>query len=599
MASEDDACVQRELFFILCYWRIRLPFRPFPFSHSSHANPFRHNTMAQQFVFQMLGMSKFYGDKPVLQNFNLSFYLGAKIGIVGDNGAGKSTLLRIMAGEDTEIMGTATITKGMRVLLVPQEPRLNPEKTVRGNLEEAMAPIQNLIDRYDQVMEKMGDPDLTQKETDKLNDEFDFLQNEIDRLDGWNLDHLLDVASDALVLPPDDADVTKLSGGEKRRVALCKALLAKPDLLLLDEPTNHLDAETIAWLEQALREYPGTVIIVTHDRYFLDHITKWILEIENTRGIPFEGNYSSWLKQKQEILRQIEKKETARQKLLARELEWISATPAARQKQNQARITRYNELASQSFEIERDDLTIQIPPGPRLGDKVVDVEHVTKAFGNQPPLLNDASFSVPPGAVVGIIGPNGTGKTTLFRMIMGLDKPDSGEIRIGSTVQLSYIDQNRDELVDSRTVYEEITDGQENLMVGGKSINGRAYVSKFNFRGPSQQKLVGQLSGGERNRVHLAKLLRRGGNLILLDEPTNDLDVNTMRVLENAIRDFTGCAMVISHDRYFLDRICTHLLLFEGDGRLVWFPGNFADYEAKYLTGEGKFAHRRERYRTF
>ncbi len=555
--------------------------------------------MAQQFVFQMLGMSKFYGDKPVLQNFNLSFYLGAKIGIVGDNGAGKSTLLRIMAGEDTEIMGTATITKGMRVLLVPQEPRLNPEKTVRGNLEEAMAPIQNLIDRYDQVMEKMGDSDLTQKETDKLNDEFDFLQNEIDRLDGWNLDHLLDVASDALVLPPDDADVTKLSGGEKRRVALCKALLAKPDLLLLDEPTNHLDAETIAWLEQALREYPGTVIIVTHDRYFLDHITKWILEIENTRGIPFEGNYSSWLKQKQEILRQIEKKETARQKLLARELEWISATPAARQKQNQARITRYNELASQSFEIERDDLTIQIPPGPRLGDKVVDVEHVTKAFGNQPPLLNDASFSVPPGAVVGIIGPNGTGKTTLFRMIMGLDKPDSGEIRIGSTVQLSYIDQNRDELVDSRTVYEEITDGQENLMVGGKSINGRAYVSKFNFRGPSQQKLVGQLSGGERNRVHLAKLLRRGGNLILLDEPTNDLDVNTMRVLENAIRDFTGCAMVISHDRYFLDRICTHLLLFEGDGRLVWFPGNFADYEAKYLTGEGKFAHRRERYRTF
>ena len=555
--------------------------------------------MAQQFVFQMLGMSKFYGDKPVLQNFTLSFYLGAKIGIVGDNGAGKSTLLRIMAGEDTEIMGTATITKGMRVLLVPQEPRLNPEKTVRGNLEEAMAPIQNLIDRYDQVMEKMGDSDLTQKETDKLNDEFDFLQNEIDRLDGWNLDHLLDVASDALVLPPDDADVTKLSGGEKRRVALCKALLAKPDLLLLDEPTNHLDAETIAWLEQALREYPGTVIIVTHDRYFLDHITKWILEIENTRGIPFEGNYSSWLKQKQEILRQIEKKETARQKLLARELEWISATPAARQKQNQARITRYNELASQSFEIERDDLTIQIPPGPRLGDKVVDVEHVTKAFGNQPPLLNDASFSVPPGAVVGIIGPNGTGKTTLFRMIMGLDKPDSGEIRIGSTVQLSYIDQNRDELVDSRTVYEEITDGQENLMVGGKSINGRAYVSKFNFRGPSQQKLVGQLSGGERNRVHLAKLLRRGGNLILLDEPTNDLDVNTMRVLENAIRDFTGCAMVISHDRYFLDRICTHLLLFEGDGKLVWFPGNFADYEAKYLTGEGKFAHRRERYRTF
>ena len=555
--------------------------------------------MAPQFVFQMLGMSKFYGDKPILQNFNLSFYLGAKIGIVGDNGAGKSTLLRIMAGEDKEIMGSATITKGMRVLLVPQEPRLNPEKTVRENLEEAMAPVQALIDRYDQVMERMGDTSLSQKETDKLNDEFDFLQNEIDRLDGWNLDHLLDVASDALVLPPDDADVTKLSGGERRRVALCKALLAKPDLLLLDEPTNHLDAETIAWLEQALREYPGTVIIVTHDRYFLDHITKWILEIENTRGIPFEGNYSSWLKQKQELLRQQEKKESARQKLLARELEWISSTPAARQKQNQARITRYNELAAQTFELERDDLTIQIPPGARLGDKVLDVENLTKAFPGRPPLIQDASFTVPPGAVVGIIGPNGTGKTTLFRMIMGLDKPDSGTIRLGSTVELSYIDQNRDELDDSRTVYEEITDGQENLLVGGKSINGRAYVSKFNFRGPAQQKLVGQLSGGERNRVHLAKLLRRGGNLLLLDEPTNDLDVNTMRVLENAIRNFTGCAMVISHDRYFLDRICTHLLLFEGDGKLVWFPGNFADYEAKYLSSEGGFAHRREKYRTF
>lgn len=555
--------------------------------------------MAPQFVFQMLGMSKFYGDKPILQNFNLSFYLGAKIGIVGDNGAGKSTLLRIMAGEDKEIMGSATITKGMRVLLVPQEPRLNPEKTVRENLEEAMAPVQALIDRYDQVMERMGDTGLSQKETDKLNDEFDFLQNEIDRLDGWNLDHLLDVASDALVLPPDDADVTKLSGGERRRVALCKALLAKPDLLLLDEPTNHLDAETIAWLEQALREYPGTVIIVTHDRYFLDHITKWILEIENTRGIPFEGNYSSWLKQKQELLRQQEKKESARQKLLARELEWISSTPAARQKQNQARITRYNELAAQTFELERDDLTIQIPPGARLGDKVLDVENLTKAFPGRPPLIQDASFTVPPGAVVGIIGPNGTGKTTLFRMIMGLDKPDSGTIRLGSTVELSYIDQNRDELDDSRTVYEEITDGQENLLVGGKSINGRAYVSKFNFRGPAQQKLVGQLSGGERNRVHLAKLLRRGGNLLLLDEPTNDLDVNTMRVLENAIRNFTGCAMVISHDRYFLDRICTHLLLFEGDGKLVWFPGNFADYEAKYLSAEGGFAHRREKYRTF
>ena len=555
--------------------------------------------MPPQFVFQMIGMSKYYGDKPVLQDFYLSFYLGAKIGIVGENGAGKSTLLRIMAGEDTEIQGTATITKGMRVLLVPQEPQLNPDKDVRGNLEEAMAPIQRLIDRYDEVMAHMGDEGLSEKETNKLNDEFDFLQNEIDRLDGWNIDHLLDVASDALVLPPDHADVKTLSGGERRRVALCKALLSKPDLLLLDEPTNHLDAETITWLEGALRDYPGTVIIVTHDRYFLDHITKWILEIENGRGIPFEGNYSSWLQQKQERLRQAEKRETTRQKILARELEWLSATPAARQKQNQARITRYNELASQTFELAKDELTIQLPPGPRLGDKVVEVSHLSKSFRNGAPLIQDASFTVPPGAVVGIIGPNGAGKTTLFKMLMGLEKPDSGSIEIGSTVQMSYIDQNRDELVDSRTVYEEITDGLENLDVGGKLLNGRAYVSKFNFRGPAQQKLVGQLSGGERNRVHLAKLLRKGGNLILLDEPTNDLDVNTMRVLENAIIDFPGCAMVISHDRYFLNRICTHLLLFEGDGKLVWFPGNFEDYAAKYLSNENDFEHRRERYRTF
>lgn len=555
--------------------------------------------MPPQFVFQMQGMSKFYGDKPILQDFYLSFYLGAKIGIVGENGAGKSTLLRIMAGQDTEIMGSATITKGMRVLLVPQEPQLDPEKDVRGNLEEAMAPIQKLIDRYDEVMEKMGDPGLSEKETGKLNDEFDFLQNEIDRLDGWNLDHLLDVASEALVLPPDHADVTRLSGGERRRVALCKALLAKPDLLLLDEPTNHLDAETIAWLEKTLREYPGTVIIVTHDRYFLDNITKWILEIENTRGIPFEGNYSSWLKQKQERLRQQEKKESTRQKILARELEWLNATPAARQKQNQARITRYNELASRAFELERDELTIQIPPGPRLGDKVLEVRHLSKRFGDGPQLLDDVSFTVPPGAVVGIIGPNGTGKTTLFRMIMGLEQPDGGEIELGSTVQLSYIDQNRDELSDSRSVYEEITGGQENLNVGGKVLNGRAYVTKFNFRGAAQQKLVGQLSGGERNRVHLAKLLRRGGNLILLDEPTNDLDVNTMRVLENAIIDFTGCAMVISHDRYFLNRICTHLLLFDGNGKVTWFPGNFEDYAAKYLSDDTGYEHRREKYRRF
>ena len=554
--------------------------------------------MPPQFVFQMNNVSKFFGEKPILQNFNLSFYLGAKIGIVGENGAGKSTLLRIMAGLDQEILGSAVITKGMRVLMVPQEPRLNPEKNVRGNLEEAIQPIQQLIERYDAVMEKMGD-NLSEKEMEKVSNEFDFLQNEIDRLDGWNIDHLLDVASDALVLPPDDARVETLSGGERRRVALCKALLEKPDLLLLDEPTNHLDAETIAWLEKTLREYPGTVIIVTHDRYFLDNITKWILEIENTRGIPFEGNYSSWLQQKQERLRIQEKKETQRQRILARELEWINATPAGRLKQNQARVSRYNELAGKEFELNRDDVSIQIPPGARLGNKVLEVKGLSKAFDPERKLLDKVSFTVPPGAVVGIIGPNGTGKTTLFRMIMGMEKPDAGTLELGETVQLSYIDQNRDALKDERSVYAEITDEQDELSVGGRLMNGRAYVSKFNFRGAMQQKLVGQLSGGERNRVHLAKLLRRGGNLLLLDEPTNDLDVNTMRVLEQALIDFTGCAMVISHDRFFLNRTCTHLLLFEGNGKVIWFDGNFEAYAEKFLNSDEQFQNRRSKYRSF
>jgi sulfate-transporting ATPase len=552
--------------------------------------------MPPQFVFQMNNVSKFYEEKPILQNFNLSFYLGAKIGIVGENGAGKSTLLRIMAGLDQEIMGSAQITKGMRVLMVPQEPRLNPEKNVRGNLEEAMLPIQQLIERYDQVMEKMGE-DLSDKEMEKNNNEFDFLQNEIDRLDGWNIDHLLDIASDALVLPPDEARVETLSGGERRRVALCKALLEKPDLLLLDEPTNHLDAETITWLEKTLRDYPGTVIIVTHDRYFLDNITKWILEIENTRGIPFEGNYSSWLKQKQELLRVIEKKETQRQRILARELEWINATPAGRLKQNQARISRYNELAGQAFELNRDDVSIQIPPGTRLGNKVLEVKNLCKAFDPERKLLDNVNFTLPPGAVVGVIGPNGTGKTTLFKMIMGMEKPDSGSLELGETVQLSYIDQDRDALQDERSVYAEITDEQDELSVGGRLMNGRAYVSKFNFRGALQQKLVGQLSGGERNRVHLAKLLRRGGNLLLLDEPTNDLDVNTMRVLEQALIDFPGCAMVISHDRFFLNRICTHLLIFEGNGKVTWFIGNFEAYSEKFLNNDEQFQNRRRKYR--
>lgn len=548
--------------------------------------------MAQQFVFHMQDMSKYYHDKPVLQNFNLSFYYGAKIGIVGENGAGKSTLLRIMAGIDKEIQGTAQITKGCRALLVPQEPRLNPEKTVRGNLEEAMAPIQALIDRYDEVMEKMGE-DMTEKEQDKLNDEFDFLQNEIDRLDGWNIEHTLDVASAALVLPPDDADVTTLSGGERRRVALCKALLEKPDLLLLDEPTNHLDAETISWLEKTLREYPGTVIIVTHDRYFLDNITKWILEIENGRGLPFEGNYSSWLQQKQEYLRIIEKKETARQRFLAQELQWINSTPAGRLKKNQARVNRYEELAGQKFELKQDDVTIQIPPGPRLGDRVLEVKDLCKGYNGRT-LINKCNFTLPRGGVVGVIGPNGVGKTTLFRMIIGEEQPDSGTLTLGETVQLSYVDQHRDALDDNKTVYEEVSGGNEELQLGDRRINARGYLSRFNFRGAQQQKLVGQLSGGERNRVHLAKLLRTGGNLLLLDEPTNDLDVNTMRVLEGALCEFPGCAMVISHDRFFLNRICTHLLIFEADGTLSWFEGNYETYEEKMLAKDSEhFMHRR------
>ena len=548
--------------------------------------------MAQEFIFEMLGMSKMYGDKVILQNFNLSFYYGAKIGIVGENGAGKSTLLRIMAGIDKDIQGEAKILKGYRALLVPQEPKLNPEKTVRGNLEEAMEPIQKMIERYDEVMAKMGD-EMSEKEQQKLNDEFDFLQNEIDRLDGWNIDHLLDVASSALVLPPDDADVTKLSGGERRRVALCKALLAKPDLLLLDEPTNHLDAETITWLEKTLREYEGTVIIVTHDRYFLDNITKWILEIENGRGIPFEGNYSSWLKQKQEILRVIEKKETARQRILAQELEWINSTPAGRLKKNQARVNRYEELAGQKFELKQDDITIQIPPGPRLGDRVLEVKDLCKGYGNRM-LIDHCSFTLPRGGVVGVIGPNGIGKTTLFKMIFGQEQPDSGELKLGETVQLSYVDQHRDALDDSKTVYEEVSGGNEEIQLGDRRMNSRAYLSRFNFRGPQQQKLVGKLSGGERNRVHLAKLLRTGGNLLLLDEPTNDLDVNTMRVLEDALCAFPGCAMVISHDRFFLNRICTHLLIFEGHGKVTWFEGNYESFEERVLKSDSDFfLHRR------
>lgn len=553
--------------------------------------------MPPAFVFSTRDLSKDYNGKVIFENISLSFFYGAKIGIVGENGAGKTTLLRIMAGLDTEYHGEAQLAKGMRIGYVPQEPQLNPEKNVRQNLEEALEPVHALIRRYDEVADELGEENLSDRQKEALLEEMGQLQDKIDATDGWEIDRLLDVASDALVLPPDDTDVTTLSGGERRRVALCKVLLEKPDLLLLDEPTNHLDAETVAWLEQTLREYHGTVIIVTHDRYFLDHITKWILELENGRGIPFEGNYSAWLRQKAERLRQTEKKETQRQRILIRELEWINSSSEGRRKKSRARVTRYEELAGQNIEIRKDDVLIQIPPGPRLGEKVLIATDLTKGY-NGTPLLEKANINLPRGAVVGIIGPNGCGKTTLFRMITGEEQPDSGGLVLGESVALSYVDQHRDALDNNKTVFEEISDGAEELELGSRTLNSRAYLSRFNFRGAQQQKQVGKLSGGERNRVHLAKLLRRAGNLLLLDEPTNDLDVNTMRVLENAISEFSGCVMVISHDRYFLDRICTHLLLFEGNGCIKWFEGNFQDYEERVLAVDSeRRLHRRGKYR--
>lgn len=551
--------------------------------------------MAPRFVFYTKDLCKSFGNQVVLDNISLSFYYGAKIGIVGENGAGKSTLLKIMAGEDKDFKGEAWLEPGMKVRYVHQEPELDQEATVRECLNLAIKPVLDLIARYDEVTEKMGE-DISDAEMNQLMDEMGELQEKIDAVDGWEVDRLLDIAADALVLPADDQKIKFLSGGERRRVALAQALLEKPDLLLLDEPTNHLDAETVAWLEHTLRDYHGTVIIVTHDRYFLDNITKWILEIDQTKGIPFEGSYADWLRQKAEILRITEKRETQRQKLLNREYEFISSAKKWRQQRSQKRIAQYEELASQPFEVKNEDMLIQIPASRRLGERVLEVQGVCKSFDGNP-VLQDVSFKVPRGAVVGIIGPNGTGKTTLFNLIVGKEQPDSGTITLGETVDLAYIDQLREDLHKEKTVFEEVCDGLDDIEFGSKKLSSRAYLSRFNFRGTHQQKKIENLSGGECNRVHLAKLLKKGSNLLLLDEPTNDLDVNTMRTLEEAINNFPGCAMVISHDRFFLDRICTHLLIFEGAGKVTWFEGNFSEYEEQVLRNSDRMENRRNRYK--
>ncbi|MGD2076167.1 MAG: energy-dependent translational throttle protein EttA [Gammaproteobacteria bacterium] len=549
-----------------------------------------------QYVYTMNQVGKVVPPKrEILRDISLSFFPGAKIGVLGLNGSGKSTLLRIMAGLDTEIHGEARPQAGIKVGYLPQEPQLDESTDVRGNVEQALLHIKNAQRRLGEVYAAYAEPDA---DFDALAAEQAELENLLQATDGHNLERTLEVAADALRLPPWDADVKTLSGGEKRRVALCRLLLSKPDMLLLDEPTNHLDAESVAWLEHFLDEYPGTVVAVTHDRYFLDNVAGWILELDRGHGIPWQGNYSSWLEQKEKRLEQEEKTESARQKAMKAELEWVRSNPKGRHAKSKARLARFEELASQEAQKRNETKELYIPPGPRLGELVIEANHVRKGFGERL-LIDDLSFKLPQGGIVGIIGPNGAGKTTLFRMLTGAEPVDGGELRIGETVQIANVDQSRDALDAGKTVWEEISDGQDIITVGKYTVNSRAYVARFNFAGGDQQKRVGDLSGGERNRVHLAKLLKSGGNLLLLDEPTNDLDVETLRALEEALLDFPGCAVVISHDRWFLDRIATHMLAFEGDSRVVWFEGNYADYEAdrRRRLGEDAIQPHRIKYR--
>jgi len=530
----------------------------------------------QQVIFSMSRVGRLYPpNKQVLRDISLGFFYGAKIGVLGLNGAGKSTLLNIIAGEDKDFIGELAFTKGYSVGMLDQEPKLDPQKTVKQVVEEAVQPIISLLQEYEAINDKFNDPDA---DYDVLINLQTSVQEKLDKMDAWTLDNRLEIAMDALRCPPEDMPVAVISGGERRRVALCRLLLTEPDILLLDEPTNHLDAESVAWLEQHLKQYKGTVIAVTHDRYFLDNVAEWILELDRGFGIPWRGNYSSWLEQKKDRLEHEEKSESKRQKTLERELEWIHMSPKARQAKGRARVTAYEKLLSQEFELRRENLEIYIPPGPRLGNRVIELMDVTKGYGGYI-LIDDLNLSLPPGSIVGVIGPNGAGKTTLLKLITGQEKPDSGKISIGETVQLACVDQARDTLANDKTVWEEISAGEETLLLGSRRMNSRAYVASFNFHGTEQQKKVGNLSGGERNRVHLAKMLTQGANVILLDEPTNDLDVNTLRALEEAIENFAGCAIIVSHDRWFLDRVATHILAFEGESQIFWFDGNYTDYE--------------------